>query len=56
MKAIWQGAVLAESDETRIVEGNHYFPPVCPDLKLGVTADLISTLYGHTFKYSFCIM
>jgi uncharacterized protein (DUF427 family) len=27
MKAIWNGAVLAESDETIIVEGNHYFPP-----------------------------
>ncbi len=27
MKAIWQGAVLAESDQTIIVEGNHYFPP-----------------------------
>jgi uncharacterized protein (DUF427 family) len=27
MKAMWQGAVLAESDDTRIVEGNHYFPP-----------------------------
>ena len=26
-KAIWNGAVLAESDETVIVEGNHYFPP-----------------------------
>ncbi len=26
-KAIWNGAVLAESDETRVVEGNHYFPP-----------------------------
>jgi uncharacterized protein (DUF427 family) len=26
MKAIWNGAVLAESDETVIVEGNHYFP------------------------------
>ncbi|MFQ5399362.1 MAG: DUF427 domain-containing protein [Anaerolineae bacterium] len=26
-KAIWNGVVLAESDETRIVEGNHYFPP-----------------------------
>ena len=26
MKAIWNGAVLAESDETRVVEGNHYFP------------------------------
>jgi uncharacterized protein (DUF427 family) len=26
-KATWNGAVLAESDETVIVEGNHYFPP-----------------------------
>jgi uncharacterized protein (DUF427 family) len=26
-KAIWQDTVLAESDETTIVEGNHYFPP-----------------------------
>ena len=27
MKAIWNGAVLAESDDTVVVEGNHYFPP-----------------------------
>jgi uncharacterized protein (DUF427 family) len=27
MKAIWKGAVLAESDQTVVVEGNHYFPP-----------------------------
>ncbi len=27
MKAIWNGAVLAESNETVVVEGNHYFPP-----------------------------
>ena len=26
MKAIWKGAVIAESDDTVIVEGNHYFP------------------------------
>lgn len=26
-KAIWNGAVLAESDQTEMVEGNHYFPP-----------------------------
>jgi uncharacterized protein (DUF427 family) len=26
MKAIWKGAVLAESDDTVVVEGNHYFP------------------------------
>ena len=27
MKAIWNGAVLAESEKTVVVEGNHYFPP-----------------------------
>ena len=26
MKAIWNGQVLAESDETVVVESNHYFP------------------------------
>lgn len=27
MKAIWNNEVIAESDETVVVEGNHYFPP-----------------------------
>jgi uncharacterized protein (DUF427 family) len=27
MKAIWNGAVLAESNHTEVVEGNQYFPP-----------------------------
>ena len=26
-KAIWNGVVLAESDATIVIEGNHYFPP-----------------------------
>jgi uncharacterized protein (DUF427 family) len=26
MKATWNGVVLADSDDTVIVEGNHYFP------------------------------
>jgi uncharacterized protein (DUF427 family) len=26
-KAVWNNAVLAESDKTIVVEGNHYFPP-----------------------------
>ena len=26
MKAVWNGRVLAESDDTVVVEGNHYFP------------------------------
>ena len=27
VKAIWNGTVLAESNATEVVEGNHYFPP-----------------------------
>ena len=26
-RAIWNGAVLAESDRCEVVEGNRYFPP-----------------------------
>ena len=26
MRAIWNGQVVAESDDTVVVEGNHYFP------------------------------
>lgn len=26
MKAIWNGELIAESDDTVVVEGNHYFP------------------------------
>jgi len=27
MKAIWNDQVIAESEDTVVVEGNHYFPP-----------------------------
>jgi uncharacterized protein (DUF427 family) len=27
IRATWNGVTLAESDQTVIVEGNHYFPP-----------------------------
>ncbi len=26
MKAVWNGQVIAESDDTVVIEGNHYFP------------------------------
>ena len=26
-KAIWNDVIIAESDKTIVVEGNHYFPP-----------------------------
>ena len=27
VRATWNGTVLAESDQTVMVDGNHYFPP-----------------------------
>ena len=27
MQALWNATVIAESDDTVVVEGNHYFPP-----------------------------
>ena len=27
MKATWANTVVAESDDTVVIEGNHYFPP-----------------------------
>jgi uncharacterized protein (DUF427 family) len=33
-KAIWKDTVLSESEDTIIVEGNHYFPPDSIDQQL----------------------
>ena len=30
-RAIWNGVVVASSDRTVVVEGNHYFPPDSTD-------------------------
>ncbi|KPF65354.1 DUF427 domain-containing protein [Porphyrobacter sp. AAP60] len=35
IKATWNGAVIAESDDTVVVEGNHYFP------RASVNADVL---------------
>ena len=44
MKAIWNGQVLAESGDTIVVEGNHYFP-----------ADSLNTEYFQpTETYTVC--
>lgn len=34
MKAIWNGKIIADSDDTVVVEGNHYFPPGAVDQSL----------------------
>lgn len=42
MKAIWNGVVLAESDDTVVVEGNHYFPAA------SLRAELVRASDTHT--------
>ena len=41
-KAIWNGKVLAESEATVVVEGNHYFPPQ------SVNRELVRESQTHT--------
>lgn len=42
VKAMWNGAVIAESDATVVVEGNHYFP------RAAVRADYLVASDTHT--------
>ena len=42
MKAVWNGAVIADSDDTVVVEGNHYFP------RAAVRAEYLRTSGTHT--------
>ena len=41
-KATWNGTVIAESDDTVVVEGNHYFPAD------SVPAELLEDSASHT--------
>lgn len=42
-KATWNGVVLAESSETKVVEGNHYFPPDAVNMDYFKTSDTHTT-------------
>lgn len=43
MKATWNGVVLAESQDTKVVEGNHYFPPESLNREALAASDHTST-------------
>ena len=42
MKATWNGQILAESNDTIVVEGNHYFPPESIDRRYFSPSDKTS--------------
>ena len=54
VKATWNGALIAESDDTVIVEGNHYFPAdsVNRDLLRPSTTTTICSWKGTAHYYS----
>ena len=39
VRAIWNGTVLAQSDDTTVVEGNHYFPRADVDARYLIDSD-----------------
>jgi uncharacterized protein (DUF427 family) len=54
MKAIWKGQVIAESGDTVVVEGNHYFPEEAVNKSLLTSSDTTSFCgwKGHASYYS----
>ena len=45
MKAVWNDKVVAESDETVFIEGNHYFPPESVDKAFLTNSDLTTECF-----------
>jgi uncharacterized protein (DUF427 family) len=43
MKAIWNNEIIAESDNTIVIENNHYFPPESINKEFFKASDLHST-------------
>ena len=43
MKAIWKGQTIAESNDTLMVENNHYFPPDSVDRSFLVDSKTTTT-------------
>ena len=57
MKAIWNGKVIAESNDTVVVEGNHYFPEAALDRNLIAPSSTTSVcgLKGTAKYYSLVV-
>ena len=54
VKAVWNGVTLAASEDTVIVEGNHYFPPdaVTPGVLKPSDAQTICSWKGVAHYYT----
>ena len=43
MRAVWNDTTIAESEQTVVVEGNHYFPPDSIEASYFEESDTLST-------------
>lgn len=57
MKAIWNDVVIAQSDDTLVVEGNHYFPAESLNRKYVVDSELHTSCHwkGRASYYSLLV-
>ncbi len=57
VKAVWNGVTIAESDDTVVVEGNHYFPPeaVDPSVLRGSATHSVCPWKGTASYYSLIV-
>jgi len=57
MKASWNGHVIAESNDTILIEGNHYFPKSSVNIELLTLSDYHTTCFwkGEANYYSVVI-
>ena len=57
MKGIWNNEIIAESNDTVILEGNHYFPPesVNQDFLVRSSKTTICPWKGTAKYFSLCV-
>jgi len=57
MKAVWNNHIIAESDDTVVIEGNHYFPKDSLNQEFFMPSDLHSICHwkGEASYYSLVV-
>jgi uncharacterized protein (DUF427 family) len=55
VKALWNGEIIAESDDTIIIEGNHYFPPESVKMEYLEPSQTTTTCYWKGLAHYFTV-
>jgi len=55
MKALWNNQIIAESNETIMIEGNHYFPPASLKMEYFIKNDFHTTCPWKGLAYYYNI-